>query len=287
MGGCASSLLSPRQEVRHKFPKRIVIVRHGQSQGNVDETEYSRTADWQIGLTEEGIRQARACGEALRQVVGPNGKLFVYCSPYKRCKQTLGEVLSVSGYVEGEACHVREEPRLREQDFGNFQDAAGMVESKRLRLLYGRFFYRFPNGESGADVYDRVSTWLESLFREIEHGTRIDPDTTVVLCTHGLTGRLFLMRWYHWDVDQWEQTMNPPNAQLLVMERRADANAPHDPWSRHGYRHSYELTETSRKLVGLHRGGGSQLIRESSEWSIPSRAGGPPTAADPNASNVV
>jgi hypothetical protein len=41
------------------------------------------------------------------------------------------------------------------QDFGNFQDAEGKKREKAERLRFGRFFYRFPNGESGADVYDR------------------------------------------------------------------------------------------------------------------------------------
>lgn len=50
---------------------------------------------------------------------------------------------------------MQEEVQLREQDFGNFQDAALKAAEKSERLKYGRFFYRFPNGESGADVYDR------------------------------------------------------------------------------------------------------------------------------------
>jgi hypothetical protein len=28
---------------------------------------------------------------------------------------------------------------------------------KAARIRYGRFFYRFPNGESAADVYDRIT----------------------------------------------------------------------------------------------------------------------------------
>lgn len=32
-----------------------------------------------------------------------------------------------------------------------------MRVEKAVRLLYGRFFYRFPNGESAADVYDRIT----------------------------------------------------------------------------------------------------------------------------------
>jgi hypothetical protein len=40
---------------------------------------------------------------------------------------------------------------------GNFQDREKMRVEKAIRMLYGRFFYRFPNGESAADVYDRIT----------------------------------------------------------------------------------------------------------------------------------
>ena len=40
---------------------------------------------------------------------------------------------------------------------GNFQDRERMRMEKKVRLRYGRFFYRFPDGESAADVYDRVT----------------------------------------------------------------------------------------------------------------------------------
>lgn len=40
---------------------------------------------------------------------------------------------------------------------GNFQDREKMRLEKAMRMLYGRFFYRFPNGESAADVYDRIT----------------------------------------------------------------------------------------------------------------------------------
>lgn len=40
---------------------------------------------------------------------------------------------------------------------GNFQDRDKMIIDKAKRLKYGRFFYRFPDGESAADVYDRIT----------------------------------------------------------------------------------------------------------------------------------
>ena len=39
-------------------PKRIVLLRHGQSLGNVDESAYVTTADWRIPLTDLGKDQA-------------------------------------------------------------------------------------------------------------------------------------------------------------------------------------------------------------------------------------
>ena len=147
----------------------------------------------------------------------------MYVSPYMRTMQTLYELGSVVG--ADKVLGVREEPRLREQDFGNFQDAT-MRELKRERLGFGRFFYRFPNGESAADVYDRVTSFRETLRNDIHFGRfNCDAtgcktnDCTVVIVTHGLTLRVFLMRWYKWTTEHFSRLRNTRNAELVVMER--------------------------------------------------------------------
>jgi broad specificity phosphatase PhoE len=52
----------------------------------------------------------------------------------------------------------RVEPRIREQEFGNKQDET-FTRLREDQMSVGRFWYRFPTGESGADVYDRVKQW--------------------------------------------------------------------------------------------------------------------------------
>ncbi len=47
---------------------------------------------------------------------------------------------------------VREDSRLREQDFGNFQDPEDVKEQMQQRKLFGSFYYRFKGGEAGSDV---------------------------------------------------------------------------------------------------------------------------------------
>lgn len=177
---------------------------------------------------------------------GKPPRLFVYCSPYTRCQETLDGLLEGAEMSRSDLVADVQEPRLREQDFGNFQTASVMQQCKEERQRFGRFFYRFPQGESGADVYDRVSTWLESLFREMAYG-EIDDQTTLLVVTHGLTGRLFLMRWFHWTVDLFESTYNPSNGSLITMERG-------DITGRGNI--GYRLTAESLRALRLHEGSG-------------------------------
>lgn len=207
-------------------PNRIILVRHGESEGNIDDTVYERVPDHRIGLTAKGFEQARQTGAAIRDVLDGDS-VEVYVSPYLRTRQTL-ETLGLP-VAERD---VRVEPRLREQDWANFQDPADIAEQRRLRNRYGHFFYRFAEGESGSDVYDRVSTFLESMHRNFE--TPAAPRNVVVV-THGLTMRLFCMRWFHWSVDYFESLDNPENAQPVVLLRQKDfrykLEAPFTQWN--------------------------------------------------------
>ncbi|WP_438485501.1 histidine phosphatase family protein [Streptomyces sp. S186] len=206
-------------------PRRIVLLRHGESVGNVDDTVYEREPDHALALTRTGQRQAEEAGRALREMFG-HERISAYVSPYRRTHQTFRSLGLDAGRVR-----VREEPRLREQDWGNWQDRDDVRRQKAYRDAYGHFFYRFAQGESGADVYDRVGAFLESLWRSFED-PRHPPNVLIV--THGLTMRLFCMRWFHWTVADFESLSNPGNAEwrslLLGPDGRYTLDRPFDRW---------------------------------------------------------
>ena len=108
------------------------------------------------------LRQAPS-GLQIRQLVGDETVRF-FVSPYLRARQTLLAILSA---FDGQPRQVTSEPRLREQDFGNFQSPEGMETVFRERQEFGRFYYRFPNGEAGTDVFDRMASFLTYLFRSM------------------------------------------------------------------------------------------------------------------------
>ncbi len=79
-----------------------------------------------------------------------------------------------------------------------------MKRIKQERQLVGSFYFRFPDGESGADVFDRATGFIDTLFRSFEsHWSQ--PPQNIVIVTHGLFMRLFLMRYYRKPVEWFHQ----------------------------------------------------------------------------------
>lgn len=202
----------PAEKLVHR-PDRIVLLRHGESAGNADDSLYETVPDHALELTETGRDQARAAGLRLNALFGDD-PVQVWASPYRRTRQTL-ELANLSTSPDD----VRFEPRLREQDWANFQNPAKVAQEKKQRDRYGHFYYRFVDGESGSDVYDRVSSFLESLHRNF-----IDPacERNVLIVTHGLTMRLFCMRWFRWSVEYFESLSNPGNGEFVVLHKQPD-----------------------------------------------------------------
>lgn len=231
-----TKILRPTQR-----PKRIILIRHGESEGNVDEAAYTTTADWCVPLTKRGKMQATEAGGNLKDLIGKDEQIIIYHSPYQRTFDTL---LEMRNHVkEEQIIAVREEPRISEQQFGNFQNVQEVLEAKRERHEFGRFYYRFKSGEAGLDVYSRVSSFISTLVRDCQQyqkaGYNLDK-INVVIITHGLTLRLFLMRWFQFSVKVFENSENPENAQLIVMKKRCKG----------GHRW-YELDEANREALNI------------------------------------
>lgn len=205
----------------------IILVRHAQSEGNKNRDIHQTTPDHRVKLTPEGHRQAQEAGRRLRDLLNPDDTLHFFTSPYRRTRETTEGMLesltsdspSPSPFPR-HTIKVYEEPRLREQDFGNFQPCSTEMERMWMeRADYGHFFYRIPNGESAADAYDRVSGFNESLWRLFG-----DEDTAsvCVLVTHGLMTRVFLMKWYHWSVEYFEDLRNINHCEFVIMTHNPD-----------------------------------------------------------------
>lgn len=201
-------------------PMRLIFIRHGESMGNTNPNIYLKTPDNKIELTEKGKLQAIKASEKLKEIIKDETVKFIY-SPFMRTKQTLENILK---NFDEKKISVQEDPRIREQEWGNFQDENEKEKIIEERKKCGRFFYRFPTGESGADVYDRVSHFLCSFYRGFNFNSNLESSfeqeyQNIVIVSHGLFIRLFLMRFYRWTVEKFEKLENPSNCEIIIMEK--------------------------------------------------------------------
>ena len=194
-------------------PKRIILIRHGESDGNVDKQHYEEVPDYSLNLTTRGIEQAQQAGRKIKEIIGDE-KLSVYLSPFFRTRQTFAEIRKS---VDENIVRAIEDPRIREQEWGHLRPLDENEEIKKERNEYSTFYFRIPDGESGADVYDRVTTFMETLHRDFRKNHF--PENTLIV-THGMTLRLFLMKWFHWTVEEFENVRNPKNCQIVIMEKQ-------------------------------------------------------------------
>lgn len=198
-------------------PKRIILIRHGESEANVDKYLFGRVPDYTIELTEKGRMQAREAGVRLKELV-TDESIYFYVSPFWRTRSTfecLAESIPRNQFVYSE------EPRLREQEWGYLRCNEDFDKICRERQEYGTFYYRIPGGEAGSDVYDRMNDLLGSLYRDFL--AKEFPENCV-LVTHGLTIRLFVMRFFHLTVEEFERMTAPKNCDLVIMELQEDGH---------------------------------------------------------------
>lgn len=188
----------------------IKLVRHAESEANTGKMEAHVSGDHGIPLSPRGRGDARAMGGVLGAPF-LRGALL-YSSPYRRTRETLAGVLEGAGLTREDVLGSYEDPRLREVEHGY----EPLEPQHELRRTHGWFYYRFRGGESPADCYDRTSSFLESMMRQVE---RRNADR-VLIVTHGLTIRCFVMRFLHLSVEQFDAMANPHNCAIVTLADR-------------------------------------------------------------------
>jgi 2,3-bisphosphoglycerate-dependent phosphoglycerate mutase len=160
-----------------RWPSRLLLVRHGESAGNVarDRAHADRLAridiadrDADVPLSPRGQEQAQALGRWMAGLPENERPEVVLTSPYRRAQQTAALVIGNGGLVPDAPAMVVDE-RLREREFGILDrlTRAGIEElfpeQAALRTRLGKFYHRPPGGESWCDVILRLRSVVDML----------------------------------------------------------------------------------------------------------------------------
>ena len=141
------------------------FVRHGETPGNAER----RFQKPDVPLSDTGRAQAIAVAQTLATTTHPDA---ILASDYARTMQTaaaIGERLGLP---------VTEEPALRERNFGYARGQLYTDIGEATIALWRDPHFRIAEGESWADVHERVARFLESL-------RSAPPARELILVTHG------------------------------------------------------------------------------------------------------
>jgi 2,3-bisphosphoglycerate-dependent phosphoglycerate mutase len=210
-------------------PIRLFLVRHGESEANLDKSVVSRFPDHYIALSPEGKAQAAKAGEHLATALA-DSRVRLLVSPYVRTRQTA-EMIEQALEAANISFDRREAIELRELEFGLFDgipdedlhDAHPVAYDhyEKYKRFAGEFFAPMPLGESRCNVADRVKGIFGTILRDASPD-RTDPISDFVIVSHGVTIRCFRMQWMHYPWEWYDQQRNPRNCSVQLIEGRAD-----------------------------------------------------------------
>ena len=177
----------------HDQRTQLILVRHGQSEGNVASEAAARdeleqidvpARDPDVVLSGTGRDQAAAVGRWLSSLPSDERPEVLWTSPYERARETARIALEVGGL---DIAH-RVDERLRDRDMGITDKLTGAgiraayPEEAERRDWLGKFYYRPPGGESWADVALRVRAVMTDLAHaERQHRVLVTGHDVVLL----------------------------------------------------------------------------------------------------------
>jgi 2,3-bisphosphoglycerate-dependent phosphoglycerate mutase len=167
----------------------LVLVRHGQSDWNLK----NLFTGWKDpGLTQQGIAEAGAAGEELRQ----RGYRFdvAFTSDLKRAQHTLDIMLDKLGQTD---LPIIKDKALNERDYGeltglNKDDARKRWGEEQVHIWRRSFDIAPPGGESLKDTAARVLPYFEK-----EILPRVLKGERVLISAHGNSLRALIMALEH------------------------------------------------------------------------------------------
>lgn len=163
---------------------KLVLIRHGQSQWNLE----NRFTGWvDVPLSPQGEEEAKAAGAILK------GYHFdkAYTSVLKRAIDTLNLILEITGESD---MPVERDQALNERHYGDLQglnkaETAEKYGDEQVHIWRRSYDVNPPNGESLKDTAARVLPyWEEKILPDLKNGK------SLIISAHGNSLRALVMK---------------------------------------------------------------------------------------------
>lgn len=201
---------------------KVFIIRHG----------HTLVQQKDVVLSKKGNEEAYKTGIWLNEYFKENeidiSNIQILYSPLTRTRQTKDLINTILGITNQQAVE-----QLREQEYGIFEGLTANEQRQLYPNLYkeyldvkeekGRFYAKFPEGESPEDVSRRINTIVQDV-------KKISKTRNVIIISHATAIKCFLLKWFDYLPDNWYKNEPiPKNCSVRLIDNNNDYDYIYEP----------------------------------------------------------
>jgi len=190
--------------------KQVFLVRHAQSEEDVDPNIRNGACDHRISITSTGKSQVVEMVRVLRPKILTYGHVKIVTSSSNRAHQTMSLFCSHFPEIEFEVVH---KECIRNLNWGNVdENTIKEVEQERYRV--GVLHFQFPRGDNTPEFVREIEKYVAQLVKDGR--TKVYPEC-VVIFTHGFALRVIAKAFLCMSDDEFRYLSNPPNCYVATV----------------------------------------------------------------------
>lgn len=198
--------------------KKIYIVRHAESDEDVNPNLNGEVSDSEISITEKGRGQVATLINKLLPLISGYKGVGVIASTSNRAQETAR--LLVNGLLgEDNRYYYTVEPAIRNLNWGNV-DKTNVKEIERERYRVGVLYYSFPGGDHTPTYVDNIQGFTDRCLRE---GQNEDYPEVLLIVAHGFSMRVITKCLIDMSDADFKWLANPHNCFIIQLSVGYDA----------------------------------------------------------------
>lgn len=190
--------------------KQIFLIRHAQSEEDIDPNIRNGVHDSRIAITSTGKSQVASVAKILHPKISGYKHIKIVTSPSNRAHQTMSLFRSYFPAISFEVVH---EKCIKNLNWGNV-DETTLKEVEQERYRVGVLYFQFPEGDNTSEFVKRIEKYIARLIRDGRDETYSE---CVIIFTHGFALRVIAKALLNMSDEEFRYLSNPPNCYVATV----------------------------------------------------------------------
>lgn len=191
--------------------KQVFLIRHAQSEEDIDSAMHGRVPDQRIAITSTGKKQVLDLVKKLAPKISVYKRIKIITSFSNRADQTMLLFCSQFPLIHFDILF---ESCIRNLNWGNV-DEFSLKKVEQERYLVGVLYFQFPCGDNTPEFVHNIECFVNKLKKE---GKAKKHPECMIIFTHGFALRVIAKVFLNINDEDFRFLANPPNCYVSTID---------------------------------------------------------------------